>query len=66
MATTLTKKSEADLRKMLKDKRSELQRFRFGMSGSKTRNVKRGRDVKKEIARILTELTRRRREESSQ
>lgn len=51
-----TKKSESDLRKDLKELRGELQRFRFGMTGSKTRNVKRGRDIRKEIARILTEL----------
>lgn len=53
---TYTKKSESDLRKELKELRSELQRFRFGMTGSKTRNVKQGRDIKREIARILTEL----------
>ncbi len=50
------KKSESDLRKELTELKSELQSFRFGMTGSKTRNVKRGRDIKREIARILTEL----------
>lgn len=58
----LVKKSDADLQKELKEKRSELQRFRFGMTGSKTRNVKRGRDLRKEVAQILTELSRRHRE----
>jgi ribosomal protein L29 len=51
----LTKKNDADLSKLLKEKREALRSFRFGISGSKTRNVKEGRDMKKGIARILTE-----------
>lgn len=45
--------------KMLYDARESLRKFRFGISGSKTRNVKEGRDTRKEIARVLTELNRR-------
>jgi len=54
-----TKKTDSDLQKELKEKRAELQNFRFGMAGSKTRNVKRGRDLRAAIARILTELNQR-------
>jgi len=57
--STLNKKSDIDLRKELTEKRSELQQFRFGMTGSRTRNVKQGRDLKRGIARILTEINRR-------
>ena len=53
---TLKKKSDSDLHKELNEKRSELQRFRFGMTGSKIRNVKHGRDLRKDIARVMTEL----------
>ncbi|MDD2935311.1 MAG: 50S ribosomal protein L29 [Candidatus Pacebacteria bacterium] len=45
-----------DLQKMLAEKRSALRAFRFGISGSKSKNVKEGHNLKKEIAKILTEL----------
>lgn len=54
--TTLQGKTDIDLAKALNEKREALRKFRFGISGSKTRNVKEGRDIRKEIARILTEL----------
>jgi ribosomal protein L29 len=49
-------KTENDLMNLLRDKRKALQTFRFSISGSKTRNVKEGKGLKKEIAQILTEL----------
>jgi ribosomal protein L29 len=52
----LTTKNEKDLMKTLAEKRKALQSFRFNLSGSKTRNVKEGRGLRKEIARILTQL----------
>ena len=52
-------KSIKDLQKLLTDKRSSLQKFRFGISGSKTRNIKEGRNTKREVAQILTELRKR-------
>lgn len=52
-----SKKTEVELKKTLNDKREALRKFRFSMSGAKTRNVKEGRDTKKEIARILTEIS---------
>lgn len=55
----LKTKGDKDLAKDLSDKRNALRRFRFGAAGSKTRNVKEGRDLRKDIARILTEINRR-------
>lgn len=52
----LNKKTEKELEKMLFEKREALRGFRFGSSGSKTKNVKEGFNIKKDIARILTEL----------
>lgn len=53
----LKNNSEKDLAKMIADKRKALQAFRFGSSGSKTRNVKEGLNLRKEIAHMLTELS---------
>ena len=50
------KKTDALLRKELVENREGLRQFRFGIAGSKTKNVKEGRTLRKEIARILTEL----------
>ncbi len=47
-------KTKEDLLKTLTEKRLALRNFRFGISGSKVRNVKEGRELKKDIARILT------------
>ncbi|MAF59373.1 MAG: 50S ribosomal protein L29 [Candidatus Pacebacteria bacterium] len=52
-----TKKSDKDLMKNLSDKRESLRNFRFGITGTKTRNVKEGKNLRKEIARTLTELS---------
>ena len=48
-----------DLQKLLVEKRSALRAFRFGISGSKSKNVKEGHNLKKEIAKTLTELRKR-------
>ncbi|PIQ66767.1 MAG: 50S ribosomal protein L29 [Candidatus Zambryskibacteria bacterium CG_4_9_14_3_um_filter_40_16] len=55
-------KSEKDLSKTLIEKRESLRNFRFGVSGSKIRNMKEGRGLKREIAQILTEISRRNKE----
>ena len=55
-------KSEKDLSKNLIEKRESLRNFRFGVSGSKIRNMKEGRGLKREIAQILTEISRRNKE----
>jgi large subunit ribosomal protein L29 len=49
-------KSTSDLEKLLVEKRDALRKFRFGVSGSKVRNIREGRNTRKEIAQILTEL----------
>lgn len=50
-----TKKAE-ELTKLLGEKRVALHTFHFGVSGSKTRNVREGRGLRRDIARILTAL----------
>ena len=50
----ITGKTQADLTKMLAEKRESLRLFRFGAAGAKTKNVKEGRMIRKDIARILT------------
>lgn len=52
----LKKKSDADLRKMIQEKREELRVFRFGEAGSRSRNVRAGRNARRVIAQVLTEL----------
>ncbi len=52
----LKKKSVKDLQKMLKDSNERVREFRFGSAGSKVRNVKEGNNLRKTVARILTEL----------
>lgn len=50
-------KIDKDLIKLLGEKREALSNFRFGISGSKTKNLKEGKNIKKEIAGILTEIS---------
>jgi ribosomal protein L29 len=49
-------KTEADLAEMLDEKREILRVFRFGGAGAKTKNVKEGQAVRKDIARIMTAM----------
>ena len=49
-------KTQADLTKMLGEKREILRVFRFGGAGAKTKNVKEGRAVRKDVARIMTAM----------
>lgn len=58
--TDVKKQSTDDLKKAVSEKRSALRNFRFGGAGSRTRNVREGRTLRKEIARMLTELSARR------
>jgi len=50
------KKTPAELKTLLSEKRLALRNFRFSVSGSNVRNVKEGNSLKKDIARILTIL----------
>lgn len=54
--TDLKTQSIENLQKDIADKREALRVFRFGGSGSRARNVREGRNLRREIARILTEL----------
>ncbi|HLP43678.1 MAG TPA: 50S ribosomal protein L29 [Candidatus Nanoarchaeia archaeon] len=49
-------KDQKTLVDMLKDKQNALRAFTFGTAGSKSRNVKEGNNIKKDIARIMTEM----------
>jgi ribosomal protein L29 len=53
----LRKKNSADLTKLLAELQAELREFRFGMSGGRTKNVKRARAIRADIARIKTILS---------
>jgi ribosomal protein L29 len=52
----LTDTSIENLQAELSEKREALRVFRFGGAGSRSRNVREGRNLRKDIARILTEL----------
>lgn len=55
MSELKSKKTE-DLTKLLTEKREAIRMFRFGISGSKVKNLKEGANLRKHIARIMTEL----------
>jgi len=57
MKKELSKKSQADLVKELDEKRLSLRDIRFGTAGSKSKNVKEQKTIKKDIARIKTVLS---------
>lgn len=46
----------SELKKALADKQEALRAHRFSAAGSRSRNVHEGRNLRKEIAQILTEL----------
>lgn len=46
-----------DLMKLIHEKQESLKDFRFGSAGAKVKNVKEGRNLRKDIARIMTEIT---------
>jgi ribosomal protein L29 len=54
--TSYKGKAENELRKELIEKRGKLRDFRFAMAGSKVKNNREGRQLRREIAQILTEL----------
>jgi ribosomal protein L29 len=49
-------KNKKELVKILNEKKDALRVFQLGNSKSKTKNVKEGRNIRKDIARIMTEL----------
>jgi ribosomal protein L29 len=52
----IQKKNDKELVTFVNDKREETRSFRFGVAGAGTRDVRKVRTSKKEIARALTEL----------
>ncbi len=50
-------KTPQELNKLISEKREVLRHFRFGSSGAKTKNVKLAKTTKKDIARIMTEIS---------
>lgn len=53
---TFKENNRAELEKILADSRERLRQFRFKSGEGKTKNVKEGREIKRGIARVLTEL----------
>lgn len=53
---SLTNHSVEDLNRLVAQKREELRALRFSVAGSKNRNVKLGKTLRKEVARALTEV----------
>lgn len=56
MNKELLKKSKKDLVNELNEKRVALRDMRFGVAGSKSKNVKEQKNTRREIARIKTVL----------
>lgn len=50
-------KTPQEINKIIAEKREALRQFRFGSAGAKTKNVKLAHTIKKEIARMMTELS---------
>lgn len=57
---TIREKNDGELRKLLTEKREELRSLRFTAAGARPKDSNAPGKVKKEIARILTELSARR------
>ena len=54
--TSYNSRPKEELQKIAHDKREELRALRFGSAGSKNKNVKAARTLRREIARALTAL----------
>jgi ribosomal protein L29 len=53
---TLKGRDVEELKSLVQTKREELRSLRFSAAGSKNRNVKLARELRREIARALTEV----------
>ena len=56
MKSDIKSKTIGELELMVKDKRDALKNFRFGISGSRVKNIKEARTLRKDIARAITFL----------
>ena len=54
---SLTNHTNEELQKLVADKRESLRALRFSSTGSKNRNVKQVKTLRKEIARAMTQST---------
>ena len=61
----LIKLKDKELQKKLMEQREKLRTFRFKITGGKAKNVKEGRNTRREIERITTEMGARKRAEQS-
>ena len=52
----IQKKNDVELKKLLRETQKAATDFRFEVSGSKTRNTKEGKNTRRDVARILTEI----------
>ena len=52
----IRQKSKNELQKLLQDNQEKLRQLRFDLSAGKVKNVREIRQIKKDIARILTIL----------
>lgn len=52
----ISKKTLGELHKEIMDKREALRVIRFGAEGSRSRNVRETRTIRREIARLLTQV----------
>jgi ribosomal protein L29 len=52
-----TRETPESLQKMIADKREAMRVFRFEGQGSRRRNVREARTLRREVSRIMTELT---------
>lgn len=53
-AIELQKKSKSELKKLITDKSGRLRVLRFSLAAGKLKNVRELREIKRDIARILT------------
>ena len=56
MKSEIKNKSKEELVKIVEDGRSALKTFRFGVSGSRVKNVRGARNTRRNVARALTVL----------
>ena len=52
----IKEKTDKDLHSILSERREELRTLRFDLASGKVKNVRNVRVIKKDIARLLTEL----------
>jgi len=55
--TSFKDKDVAELKKLLGEKREELRQVRFAGAGARVKDVNHAAKIRKDIARILTEMT---------